>query len=150
MTELLVAGLLPEMAGDVGVSVAQAGLSITVFAVGMIVGAPLMAMLTLRLPRRLTLLLALAVVAAGHVVVAAGAGFSALLGARFLTALAAGAFTTSHHGRRTSNGGRGHDEQDADSAGGGAGHVGLGRQRRGGRRLFRQSADRVRPARGRR
>lgn len=49
-TEFVVAGLLPEIAGDVQVSVAQAGLLITVFAVGMIVGAPLMAMLTLRLP----------------------------------------------------------------------------------------------------
>jgi DHA1 family inner membrane transport protein len=58
-TEFVMAGLLPEIAGDVQISVAQAGLLITVFAVGMIVGAPLMAMLTLRLPRRLTLILAL-------------------------------------------------------------------------------------------
>lgn len=66
------AGLLPEIAGDLQVSVAQAGLLITVFAVGMIVGAPLMAMLMLRLPRRLTLMLALGVFAAGHVIVALG------------------------------------------------------------------------------
>ena len=65
------AGLLPEIAGDVQVSVARAGLLITVFAVGMIVGAPLMAMLTLRLPTRLTLMLALGVFAVGHVIVAA-------------------------------------------------------------------------------
>lgn len=57
-TEFVVAGLLPEIAGDVQVSVARAGLLITVFAIGMIVGAPLMAMLTLRLPQRLTLILA--------------------------------------------------------------------------------------------
>ncbi|MFE4684905.1 MFS transporter [Streptomyces sp. NPDC056721] len=91
-TEFVVAGLLPEIAGDVQVSVAQAGLLITVFAVGMIVGAPLMAMLTLRLPRRLTLILALGVFAAGHVIVAVGSSFSLLLAARFLTALATGAF----------------------------------------------------------
>jgi DHA1 family inner membrane transport protein len=65
---------------------------ITVFAVGMVVGAPLMAMLTLRLPRRLTLLIALAIFAAGHVLVALGSGFALLLAARFLTALATGAF----------------------------------------------------------
>ncbi|MDX3099209.1 MFS transporter [Nonomuraea angiospora] len=58
----------------------------------MIVGAPLMAMLTLRLPKRLTLMLALGVFAAGHVVVALGSSFALLLGARFLTALATGAF----------------------------------------------------------
>ncbi|MFE3033067.1 MFS transporter [Streptomyces canus] len=91
-TEFVVAGLLPEMAGDLQVSVAQAGLLITVFAVGMIIGAPLMAMLTLRLPRRLTLVLALAVFAVGHVIVALGSSFALLLAARFLTALATGAF----------------------------------------------------------
>ncbi|GHD10687.1 MFS transporter [Streptomyces violarus] len=91
-TEFVVAGLLPEIAGDVQVSVARAGLLITVFAVGMIVGAPLMAMLTLRLPARLTLILALGIFAAGHVVVALGSSFALILGARFLTALATGAF----------------------------------------------------------
>ncbi|WP_326771039.1 MFS transporter (plasmid) [Streptomyces sp. NBC_01591] len=91
-TEFVVAGLLPAISGDMQVSLAQAGLLITVFAVGMIVGAPLMAMLTLRLPRRLTLILALGVFAAGHVIVAVGSSFSLLLAARFLTALATGAF----------------------------------------------------------
>jgi len=91
-TEFVVAGLLPEISGDVHVTVARAGLLITVFAVGMIVGAPLMAMLTLRLPPRLTLILALGVFAAGHVVVALSSSFALLLAARFLTALATGAF----------------------------------------------------------
>jgi DHA1 family inner membrane transport protein len=91
-TEFIVAGLLPEIAGDVQVSVARAGLLITVFAVGIIIGAPLMAMLTLRLPRRLTLILALGIFAAGHVVAAVGSSFILLLAARFLTALATGAF----------------------------------------------------------
>jgi DHA1 family chloramphenicol resistance protein-like MFS transporter len=53
-TEFLVAGILPQIAGDVGVGLGAAGLLITVFAVGMVVGAPLMAMLTLRLPWRQT------------------------------------------------------------------------------------------------
>lgn len=91
-TEFVVAGLLPEIAGDLGVSVARTGLMITVFAVGMIIGAPLMAMLTLRLPKRLTLMLALGVFAAGHVIVALGSDFTVILGARFLTAIATGAF----------------------------------------------------------
>ncbi|MFI6376906.1 MFS transporter [Streptomyces sp. NPDC050546] len=91
-TEFIVAGLLPEIAGDLQVSVAQTGLMITVFAVGMIVGAPLMAMLTLRLPKRLTLMLALGVFAAGHAIVALGSDFTLVLAARFLTAIATGAF----------------------------------------------------------
>lgn len=91
-TEFVVAGILPEVAGDLGVGIAEAGLMITVFAVGMIVGAPVMALLTLRLPRRTTLILALAVFAAGHVVVALGSSFPLLLAARFVTAVATGAF----------------------------------------------------------
>jgi predicted MFS family arabinose efflux permease len=91
-TEFVVAGLLPEIAGDLQVSVAQAGLLITVFAVGMVVGAPVMALVTRRLPRRTTLVLALVVFAGGHVVVALGSSFVLLLSARFLTAFATGAF----------------------------------------------------------
>lgn len=91
-TEFLVAGLLPEIADSFSVSVAHAGLTITVFAVGMILGTPAMALLTLRLPRRTTLALSLAVFAAGHVVVAMTTMFSVLLAARFVTAVATGAF----------------------------------------------------------
>ena len=91
-TEFVVAGLLPEIAGDLQVSVAQAGLLITVFAVGMVVGAPTMALLTRRMPRRTTLVLALVVFAAGHLVVALGSSFVLLLAARFVTAFATGAF----------------------------------------------------------
>ena len=75
-TEFIIAGLLPEIAVDLDVTPARAGLLITVFAIGMIVGTPGMAILTLRLPRRTTLTLALVVFAVGHVVVAVGSGFA--------------------------------------------------------------------------
>lgn len=91
-TEFIVAGILPRMADDLEVGLAHAGLLITVFALGMVIGAPLMAMATLRLPRRLTLVLALVVFAIGHVIVALASHFEVLLAARFLTALATGAF----------------------------------------------------------
>jgi predicted MFS family arabinose efflux permease len=51
-TEYLIAGLLPQMASDFGTSLAQTGLLITAFAIGMIIGAPSMALATLRLPAR--------------------------------------------------------------------------------------------------
>jgi predicted MFS family arabinose efflux permease len=91
-TEFIVAGILPEIATDLGTSVADAGLMITVFAVGMIVGTPTMSILTLKLPRRLTLSLALVIFAVGHVVVALTSDFTLILMARFVTALATGAF----------------------------------------------------------
>ncbi|MGE6737275.1 MFS transporter, partial [Streptomyces sp. NPDC059900] len=91
-TEFVVAGILPDIAPDLGASVSHAGLLITAFAVGMIVGGPVMALATLRLPRRVTLVLALAVFAAGHVVAALSSSFAVVLAARFVTALATGAF----------------------------------------------------------
>ena len=91
-TEFIVAGILPEIATDLGTSVADAGLMITVFAVGMIVGTPTMSILTLKLQRRLTLSLALVIFAVGHVVVALTSDFTLILMARFVTALATGAF----------------------------------------------------------
>ncbi|MFF0161114.1 MFS transporter [Streptomyces sp. NPDC005263] len=91
-TEFVVAGLLPELAGDLGVSVSHAGLLITAFAIGMIVGAPTMAMATLRLPQRRTLILALSVFCLGHLVAALSTSFTIVLAARVVTALATGAF----------------------------------------------------------
>ncbi|MDQ0994275.1 MFS transporter [Streptomyces sp. V3I7] len=91
-TEFVIAGLLPEMASDLHVSVSHAGLLITAFAVGMIIGGPTMAMATLRLPQRRTLVLALAVFALGHVVAALSTSFTVVLAARVVTALATGAF----------------------------------------------------------
>ncbi|UPT46681.1 MULTISPECIES: MFS transporter [Streptomyces] len=91
-TEFVIAGLLPEMAADLNVSVSHAGLLITAFAVGMIVGGPTMAMATLRLPQRHTLIGALAAFALGHAVAALSTSFTIVLTARVVTALATGAF----------------------------------------------------------
>jgi predicted MFS family arabinose efflux permease len=90
-TEYIVAGLLPEIAGDLHVSVAQVGLLITAFAIGMVIGSPVMALATLRLPRRATLVLALVVFAAGHIMTALSSDFRTVLIARVVTALAADA-----------------------------------------------------------
>jgi predicted MFS family arabinose efflux permease len=91
-TEFMIAGLLPQMAADFGVRPSQIGLLITAFAIGMIVGAPVMAVVTLRLPKRITLVLALAIFAAGHVIAALSDSFALLVVARVLTAVVTGAF----------------------------------------------------------
>jgi MFS transporter, DHA1 family, inner membrane transport protein len=91
-TEFMVAGLMPEISSGLHVSVARAGLLITGFAVGMIVGAPAMSVATLRMPRRSALMLALAIFSAGHVAAALSSSFWLLLGVRFVTAFAVGAF----------------------------------------------------------
>lgn len=91
-TEFVVAGILPEIAADIGISVANAGLMVTVFAIGMIVGTPTMAIATLELSRRFALTLSLLVFAVGHVIVALSSDLPLILVARFITALATGAF----------------------------------------------------------
>src|SRR4051812_16367044 len=90
-TEFMIAGLLQQMADDFGVRPSQVGLLITAFAIGMIVGAPVMAIVTLRLPKRLTLILALAIFAAGHVIAALSGSFALLLAPRGLPPLGTGA-----------------------------------------------------------
>jgi DHA1 family inner membrane transport protein len=90
-TEYLVAGLLEQISTSLGVSPSQTGLLITAFAVGMIIGAPVMSLATLRIPRCATLVLALVVFALGHVLAAVSTSFAVLLGARVL-ALVTGAF----------------------------------------------------------
>src|SRR3954468_23292773 len=91
-TEFLIAGLLPQMADDLDVQPSRIGLLIMAFAVGMIVGAPVMALASLRLPKRATLVLALATFGAGHVIAALSGSVGLLFAARVLTGVVTGAF----------------------------------------------------------
>ncbi|MFC4337179.1 Cmx/CmrA family chloramphenicol efflux MFS transporter [Salininema proteolyticum] len=86
-SEFMLAGLLPDMAADLGVSIPDAGLLISAFALGMVVGAPVLALATLRLPRRLTLLSFLAVFVLAHIVGALVLDYEVLLATRILGAL---------------------------------------------------------------
>lgn len=91
-SEFMIAGLLPELAADLRVTIPQAGYLISAFAVGMIVGAPLMAVLTLRLPWRVTLVGALVVFVVGHVIGALAQDYTVMVVSRVVTAVATGAF----------------------------------------------------------
>jgi DHA1 family chloramphenicol resistance protein-like MFS transporter len=91
-SEFMIVGLLPELSADLGVSIPQAGYLISAFAVGMIVGAPAMALATLRLPRRTTALAALVVFVLGNVAGALADDYPVLLVARVVTAVATATF----------------------------------------------------------
>ncbi len=91
-SEFMLSGLLPPIADDMGVSIPQAGLLISAFAVGMVVGAPLLAVTTLRLPRRMTLLALLAVFGLGQVVAALAPSYAVLFASRVVSALACAGF----------------------------------------------------------
>ena len=91
-SEFMLAGLLPAIASDLDVSVGTAGLLTSAFAVGMVVGAPLMAAFARRWPPRLTLIACLLVFAGCHIVGALTPTFSVLLITRILSALANAGF----------------------------------------------------------
>ncbi|MEU3600939.1 Cmx/CmrA family chloramphenicol efflux MFS transporter [Streptomyces sp. NPDC006798] len=91
-SEFMLSGLAPGIAADLDVSVAATGALTSAFAMGMIVGAPLMAVLSLRWPRRRALLVFLAVFVAAHVVGALTSDFGVLLATRVVGALANAGF----------------------------------------------------------
>lgn len=82
----MLAGLLPEVSADFAVSIPQAGLTVSVFALGMLVGAPILAIGTLRWPRRRALLAFLGVFVVAHIVAALTDSYAVLLATRFVAA----------------------------------------------------------------
>ncbi|MFI7532979.1 Cmx/CmrA family chloramphenicol efflux MFS transporter [Streptosporangium sp. NPDC049376] len=91
-SEFMLAGLLPDIAADLGVPVATAGLLTPAFAAGMVVGAPLTAGLARRWPRRAGLLGLLGLFLVTHVAGALTGDFTVLFVTRFLAALANAGF----------------------------------------------------------
>ncbi len=91
-TEFVIMGLLPDVARDLGVGVPQAGLLISLYALGVMVGAPLMTLALAGLPRRRALLGLLALFALGNAACALAPSYGLLLAARLLTSLTHGTF----------------------------------------------------------
>ncbi|OXM56556.1 MFS transporter [Amycolatopsis thailandensis] len=91
-SEFMITGLLPGMAADLNVGIPEAGLLISAFAIGMVVGAPLLAIATLRVPRRATLMALLVVFGISHVVGALGSGYALLFATRVISAVACAGF----------------------------------------------------------
>ncbi|WP_306943458.1 Cmx/CmrA family chloramphenicol efflux MFS transporter [Streptomyces phaeochromogenes] len=91
-SEFMLSGLLPAVADDMNVSIPRAGLLISAFAVGMVVGAPLLAVATLRLPRRTTLISLIAVFGVGQIAGALAPNYAVLFASRVVSALACAGF----------------------------------------------------------
>ncbi|MFB8082934.1 Cmx/CmrA family chloramphenicol efflux MFS transporter [Streptomyces sp. NPDC056013] len=90
--EFLLAGVLPDIADDLDISLSSAGALISAFAIGVVIGGPPLAVLTLRWPRRTTLVISQAVFAAGVAVGLLTDDFTVLLVTRFLIGLAYAGF----------------------------------------------------------
>jgi len=91
-TEFVIVGLIPTIAGDLGVSLPSAGLLVSLYALGVAVGAPVLTALSGRLPRKLLLLALMALFTVGNLLAWQAPGYETLIAARILTGLAHGVF----------------------------------------------------------
>ncbi|WP_260599264.1 MFS transporter [Sphingomonas endolithica] len=92
VTEFAPMGLLPVIATDLGVSIPAAGLLISAYALGVMMGAPLMTLTTGRVPRRLLLIGLAGIFTIGNLLAAVSHSYAMLMAARILTSFNHGAF----------------------------------------------------------
>src|SRR5690625_5430252 len=86
-TEFASMGLLPQIARDLAVSIPQAGMLITLYALGVVIGAPLVTIAAVRIPRARLLVLLIALIGVGNLLSAIAPDFTVLASARFLAGL---------------------------------------------------------------
>ena len=91
-TEFVIMGLLPDVALDLGVSIPDAGLLVTGYALGVTFGAPFLAIATARMDRRRALLLLISIFILGNFLCAIAPDYWLLMAARVVTAFCHGAF----------------------------------------------------------
>ena len=91
-TEFVAMGLLPDIAASLGISEPTAGHVISVYALGVVIGAPLIASLTGRIPRKTLLLGLMAVFTLGNLASVLAPSYGTLMAARFVAGLPHGAF----------------------------------------------------------
>ncbi|MGW4246081.1 MFS transporter [Nocardia sp. NPDC004722] len=91
-TEFVIMGLLPEVAGDFGVSIPTAGWLVTGYALGVMLGAPVMTALGTRVSRKRMLMLLMGLFIAGNLLSALAPVFGVMLLGRVVASLAHGAF----------------------------------------------------------
>lgn len=91
-TEFVIVGLIPTIAASLGVSIPSAGMLVSLYALGVAIGAPVLTALTGRIPRKHLLLGLMALFTIGNLVAWMAPGYEALIAARILTGLAHGVF----------------------------------------------------------
>ncbi|MFP1821029.1 MFS transporter [Lonsdalea quercina] len=92
MSEFAVAGLMPQLAAGLNVTIAQIGYLVTVFAVAMAVGGPVFVFLLHRVPPKTSLLTILAVFLIGNIIATFASSYGVMVAARIVTGVASQAF----------------------------------------------------------
>ncbi|WP_305804229.1 MFS transporter [Stenotrophomonas sp. YIM B06876] len=91
-TEFVIVGLIPTIAADLQVSLPSAGLLVSLYALGVAIGAPVLTALTGSVPRKALLVALMVLFTVGNVVAWMAPGYGSLIVARVLTGLAHGVF----------------------------------------------------------
>jgi DHA1 family inner membrane transport protein len=91
-TEFVIMGLLPQVAGNLSVSIPTAGWLVSGYALGVFVGAPIMAITMQKLPHRTALMALMGIFILGNALCALSPSYGFLMAARIITALCHGAF----------------------------------------------------------
>lgn len=91
-TEFVTMGLLPQIASGVGITIPAAGHVVSAYALGVVVGAPLIATLAARMQRKSVLVWLMVAFAAGNIASSMAASYPQLMLARFLSGMPHGAF----------------------------------------------------------
>ena len=91
-TEFVIVGLLPTVAADLSISIPSAGLLVSLYALGVAIGAPVLTALTGKLPRKALLLALMALFTTGNLLAWQAPSYETLVAARILTGLAHGVF----------------------------------------------------------
>ncbi|MBW7981143.1 MFS transporter [Enterobacillus tribolii] len=91
-TEFVIVGLIPTIAADLQVSLPSAGLLVSLYALGVAIGAPVLTALTGRMPRKSLLVSLMVLFTAGNLLAWQAPGYFSLITARVLTGLAHGVF----------------------------------------------------------
>lgn len=91
-TEFISVGLLPLISSSMGVSISTAGLTVSIYALGVMVGAPVLTTMTAKMNRKNLLLLVMLVFLIGNLVSAFAVSFGMLLTGRVVAAFAHGVF----------------------------------------------------------
>ncbi len=91
-TEFVIAGLLPEISADLSVSIPVAGYLISVYAIGVAIGGPIITLAIAKFARKRNLLLLMGIFIAGHVVCALAPGYGMLMVGRLVVSLSHGSF----------------------------------------------------------
>jgi DHA1 family inner membrane transport protein len=91
-TEFVIMGLLPQVASSLAVSIPTAGWLVSGYALGVFIGAPIMAILTQKLAHRSALMALMGIFILGNALCALSPDYDFLMLARIITALCHGAF----------------------------------------------------------